>query len=168
MVKLYCLLKPEPFFNAFPVQARSGQDISDLRESIKKKRILALREVNATELVLYSVSIANKDDATLEELYRKIDEGDPSLSVLSPVATVGQSFPLAAPDKVQVVVRIQSNWQSLPPTWTFPCSCLSVFAVTDNDLGQNIALAIKENTREVTVSVKEAKARGKGSKAILL
>ena len=69
----------------------------------------ALREVDAAELVLYSVSIAEGDDAGLDEVYQKIDKGDLSLPVLSPMATVGQTFPLPASKKVRILVRIPSK-----------------------------------------------------------
>ena len=81
MMKLFCLLEPEPISNAsgFLVLARSEQDIFELKEliNLKEKRTSSLREVDTVVLVLHSISITDGDDAAaLDELYKKLDEGD--------------------------------------------------------------------------------------------
>jgi hypothetical protein len=93
MVTLFCLLSGDPFQNSFHVDINNDQSISHLKDLIKEKARSALGDVDAKDLAVYSVSIADGDDAALHELYQRIDEGHVSLSVPSPMATIGSIFP---------------------------------------------------------------------------
>ena len=69
MVSLFCLLRDQGSRNTFVVNVEKTTDVSFLREIIKQKKSVELANVDASNLILYDVSLPLVDlDARLDGL----------------------------------------------------------------------------------------------------
>ena len=109
IVTLFCLLEGDDFQKSFPVKIDKYETIGYLKEAIKEKRKSVLLGVDAADLVLYCVSVRNRDNDSLEELYQKIDQGDDSLSEPETTDTISETFPSPLLRHIHVLVRAPSK-----------------------------------------------------------
>ncbi|KAF8933774.1 hypothetical protein BGZ58_006114 [Dissophora ornata] len=61
-LRLFCLVDGDTISRAFSVIASSGSTVDQLRDLIKAKQTVALSDVNASELMLWHVSVLITDD----------------------------------------------------------------------------------------------------------
>ena len=100
-----CLIKDRPFSEVINVQIPDSHYISDLKLLVKEgASSSSLQGVNTDDLVIYNVSIANRDNTSLDKLYQRINKGDVSVSIADSMATIGSVFPRRDPGHVHVVV----------------------------------------------------------------
>ena len=100
-----CLIKDRPFSEVINVQIPDSHYISDLKLLVKEGASSSLLQgVNTDDLVIYNVSIANRDNTSLYKVYQRINKGDVSVSIADSMATIGSVFPRRDPGHVHVVV----------------------------------------------------------------
>jgi hypothetical protein len=107
MITLFCLLQGDTFDQAFPITPEMDDSIAAVKILVKKGRMSVLNDIDAVDLVLYSVSIPHGSFGALEEASRRIEEGD--IRNLGPFEAVQVVFPLPAAKSIHLIIRVPGN-----------------------------------------------------------
>jgi hypothetical protein len=109
MVTIFCLLAGDPFQNSFPLDIHNDQSIGHLKKMIKEEARPALDNVVASQLAIYSVSIADGDDALLQKVYRELGQEEHSIPELHGRTKISTAFPNPDDESLYVIVKRPSK-----------------------------------------------------------
>jgi Crinkler effector protein N-terminal domain len=128
-ISLYCLVKGQPFRHAFRIDASSGGDVDSLRELIKEKKRVELKDVDSEKIIVYKTSIPAGDTAALDEAYRQAEKEDGS--ELCPADIIGEVFPSPIGRHIHVIAKIPGMLLPALPSF-FQGICLQALSALQN------------------------------------